>query len=268
MGSQGVARGRGLKIEAVTICVNYGDFLAECIPYNRVHFDRWLIVTSPADMETRELCRRYNMECLVTDDFYRDGSEFNKGAAIDRGMNMMAHDGWMMHLDADIVLPTDFRESFFDAHLDPECIYGVDRFIVPNWEAWQKFKPTWLARDYHSRVTFPGEFKVGARWADVRHGWCPIGFAQILHPETVDRFRGTRTRRYPHHHNDACRADVQFAIQWDRRKRHLIPEIIVAHLESEPAPVGANWKGRTTKRFGPPLPPGSGNKPAPNKFPS
>lgn len=41
------------------------------------------------------------------------------------------------------------------------------------------------------------------------------------------------------------------ALQWDRRKRALIPELLVAHLESEAAPTGANWEGRTTARFGP-----------------
>ncbi len=58
-------------------------------------------------------------------------------------------------------------------------------------------------------------------------------------------------RRYPLHHGDAARTDVQFALQWDRRHRQLLPEVIVLHLESEPAEQGANWKGRTTRPFGP-----------------
>ena len=70
-----------------------------------------------------------------------------------------------------------------------------------------------------------------------------------------DHRHGIRLRRYPDNHQDAARADVKFALQWDRRHRQLIPEVFVAHLESEPAPVGANWKGRKTKRFGPPDPP-------------
>jgi hypothetical protein len=49
---------------------------------------------------------------------------------------------------------------------------------------------------------------------------------------------------------------VQFSLQWDRAKRALVPELVVLHLESEDAAVGANWCGRVTKPFGP-LPQGS-----------
>ncbi len=61
---------------------------------------------------------------------------------------------------------------------------------------------------------------------------------------------GHHLRRYPTHHGDAARTDVQFALQWDRRYRQLLPEVIVLHLESERAAQGANWKGRTTRPFG------------------
>ncbi|MFN8854075.1 MAG: hypothetical protein ACK50P_00805, partial [Planctomycetaceae bacterium] len=41
-------------------------------------------------------------------------------------------------------------------------------------------------------------------------------------------------------------------LQWDRRQRHLLPEIITIHLESEPCPFGTNWQQRKSQRFGPP----------------
>jgi hypothetical protein len=52
-------------------------------------------------------------------------------------------------------------------------------------------------------------------------------------------------------HSDAARTDVQFGLQWDRERRALVPELVVLHLESEDAGVGANWSGRTTRPFGP-----------------
>ena len=51
-----------LRIEAVTTCLNYGDFLSETAAVNRHLFSRWLVVTHPEDKETREVCRRYGLE--------------------------------------------------------------------------------------------------------------------------------------------------------------------------------------------------------------
>ena len=245
-----------MKIEAVSVCVNYADFLRQVAPFNRVHFDRWVIVTSPDDADTREACRRLNLECLVTEDFNRGSAPFNKGAGIERGISLCAHDGWMLHIDADIVLPGDFREALESAHLDESCLYGCDRYMVQGWDAWQKIKSSgWASRGWHCTTSPHPGHPIGTRWTDVRFGYVPIGFFQLWNP-AADHYRGIRTRRYPDRHQDAARADVQFGLQWDRRKRVLLPEVIAAHLESEPAKLGANWKGRKTIPFGPrPLPP-------------
>jgi hypothetical protein len=43
---------------------------------------------------------------------------------------------------------------------------------------------------------------------------------------------------------------MQFAAQWPRNKRAMIPEVIGYHLASDGnAPMGANWSGRQTPRF-------------------
>lgn len=240
-----------IPLETVTVCVGYGDFLREVMPHNRPLLDRWVVVTTPDDGETREVCRRWSVPTVLTDEVYRDGAEFNKGRAIIRGIDHLAGDGWVLHLDADVVLPGHFRHALDMAHLDPPVLYGADRVMVRGWDRWQRFKASgFLGHDYHCRVSFPPGFPVGDRWASEAYGYCPIGFFQLWHGRT-DLYRGAHTRPYPHRHNDAARGDVQHAIQWDRRRRALLPEVIVAHLESEPAPLGANWKGRTTRRFGP-----------------
>lgn len=117
-----------MHIEAVTVCVDYADFLAETIPFVRPQVDRWLIVTTEADVETRQLCHRHNLECLLTSDFDRGGAAFDKAKGIDHGFSLLSWTDWVLHIDADIVLPGHFRETLLDADLDPHCIYGCDRF--------------------------------------------------------------------------------------------------------------------------------------------
>jgi hypothetical protein len=239
-----------VKIEAVTVCVDYSDIHEQVIASNKSVLDRLVVITKPGDEKTLDLCHRHNVECLATRDYYRDGDAFNKGRAIERGLSMLGHVDWLLHLDADIALPSDFRESLEDADLDPACIYGVDRLMIVGSDEWTKLKSKGsTSRAWHCYQSTLG-FPIGARWVDVRFGYVPIGFFQLWH-SSADMRKGIRLRRYPDCHSDAARADVKFALQWDRRDRQLIPEVFVAHIEPHPAKMGVNWKGRVTRRFEP-----------------
>lgn len=239
-----------LKIEAVTICIGYADFLAETAKYNVGLFDRWLIVTSDSDEGTREVCRKYSLPTLLSEDHLR-GGDFAKGRLIERGLQHLSSDGWRMHLDADVVLPGTLHRVLDSSHLQESHIYGCDRVMVRSWSDWQKLQQSgWLNHDYHCRVNPPAGFQIGTRWADRDGGYVPIGFMQLWN-SAADQWRGARIRPYPINHNDACRTDVQHSLQWDRRQRALIPELLAVHLESQVAPMGANWNGRTTMPFGP-----------------
>lgn len=242
-----------LPVEAVTVSVNCGDFLAETAKWNRGQFKKWVVVTTPDDKETREVCRRYALHCLVTEDDKRDG-DFSKGRLVERGLQQLSADSWILHLDSDIVLPMNFNAELRRAHLDPECIYGCDRFMVRSHEQWQKVVQSGYMHTsgnmYPHGVNPPHGFDIGCRWAD-SDGYVPIGFFQLWHRGGgEEEWRGVRTKPYPISHGNACRTDVQHAKQWDRRKRVLIPELFVAHLESEAVPNGKNWNGRKTARFG------------------
>lgn len=243
-----------MKIEGFTVSIGYGDILAETAKYNHGLFDRWIIATEEEDKETRQVCRKYNLDCILTNDHKRDG-DFNKGKVIERILRMSTIGAYRCHIDADIVLPSNFRHVLQTAHLDENKIYGCDRFMVKSWEDWQKL----LAKGWLHGLTenpyclkFPEGYEVGARWTSQESGWVCIGFLQIWSGNS-DEWWGNRVKKYPDHHGNCCRSDVQHALQWDRRQRELIPELIVAHLESQSAPNGANWKGRKTKRFGPPM---------------
>jgi hypothetical protein len=241
-------------LEALTVCVNYGDFLAVAAEQNRALFDRWLVVTTAEDEETREVCRHFNLDTLITREGITPGREFNKGFLIERGLQQLSIDSWHWHLDADVILPAHTRHALQVARLDPEMIYGFDRVMVRSWNDWVRLRDSgYLQQQWRGtyELHFPPGFDVGTRWMVPQSGWVPIGFSQLWHG-SAEHWRGTRVRGYPTNHSGASHTDVRQSLQWDRRRRELLAEIITVHLESEPCAVGSNWQGRNTQRFGPP----------------
>lgn len=233
-----------MKIEAVIVCVDYADYLAETLPRNLSHFDRVVVVTAPHDLETQELCRRLSTPFYATNVFYKDGGKFNKARGIDFGLGFVRWNDWVVHLDADTYLPPMTRRWLEWRGLDRESIYGIDRVNCVGYEAWQKFiSGNDLQHDYMCRIKVPS-FPLLDRIAIRDYGgYLPIGFFQMWH--------GSLGRRYPIAKGNAEHTDVLHAIQWDEGKRHLIAEVIGVHLQAASASLGANWKGRTTPRFGP-----------------
>jgi len=242
-----------MRVEAVTVCVGYGDLLAVTARENQHLVDDLVVVTSPDDRETRDVCHRLCIRHVLSED-HRRGGPFNKARMIQRGLDQLGAKDWVLHLDSDVILPRQFKALLGLAHLDERCIYGADRCNLTGFEAWRKLKTekgAWDNHRYHSSIHFEPDAPVGTRWASPFHGYVPIGFFQLFHGSqlTAD---GHHVRHYPYEHGDAARTDVQFALQWDRRFRQLLPEVVALHLESEASPLGANWAGRKTRRFGPP----------------
>jgi hypothetical protein len=128
-----------MKIEAVVTCVDYADFLAETLPHNRVLFDKLVVVTSPEDKATQRICEFWHVECVRTDAFRSRWGEFCKGAAINEGLAGLAKSEWLVHMDADILLPPLTRALLENADLDSECIYGIDRHMVRGYTPWRNF---------------------------------------------------------------------------------------------------------------------------------
>jgi glycosyltransferase involved in cell wall biosynthesis len=233
-----------VQIEAVIVCNGYADFLEQTLPENLQHLDRVVVVTSPDDKETHALCNKYGVDFLDTDVFYDRGDAFNKGRAINLGLSHCRHKDWLLHLDADILLPHRSRAMLEHAKLNPKNVYGADRLNVVGWEKWQEHRSKVVPQfQYRYLVNPPGEFPIGARLLHNEYGYCPIGYFQLWH--------SSAHRKYPIHQGSAEHTDVLFSVQWPRERRVLLPELFVFHLESEKAKMGANWQGRKTKRFGP-----------------
>lgn len=243
-----------MKIDGVIVCVDYADFLAHTLPFNRNVFDKLVVVTTPEDRQTRDLCEHYNIECLTTNCFTSDAAKFAKSRGINMGLAHLASEEWVVQLDADLVLPPRTRELLTKLEradaLNPEAIYGIDRVMCPSFAAWI----AWLSKPQvqHSCNTFiqMDRFPTGTRIGRLRvDGWLPIGFFQMWNPKIAGAFY------YPEG-NSAEGSDYIFAMRWPRAKRVFIPEIVGIHLDSTlrmgtAAGRGANWEGRKTPFFGP-----------------
>ncbi len=235
-----------MKIEALTICAGYADFLAETLPRNAVHFDHVLVVTSFEDADTQQLCRELSIECRPTD-LLNKGGPFAKGRAIDWGLGFLEKSDWVCHLDADIYLPPQTRRLIEGSEPDDACIYGCDRVNCVGNDAWDQYlagENKYLHQFRHHCLLVPPPFPMMARLILPEHeGYVPIGFFQLWH--------ASHGRRYPLHQTTAEHTDVLHALQWPRDKRRLMEEVIAVHLESSPGEMGRDWHGRKTPPFRP-----------------
>lgn len=235
------------KLECVITAVKHSDILAHTLPLNRHHFDNLIIVTAPEDEETVRLCDYWGVKYHATDCFQSRWKHFCKGSGINEGLGKLDRDGWILHLDADIVLPPHYRKEIANMDLDTSMIYGVDRYMVPSYKAWQQFigkpDPHRTGNGFFIDMEH-APFPLGTRVAfGHTGGYIPIGFHQLWHADSGQL-------RYEEGHSDAGREDSVFPTRWPRAKRGFIPEILTYHLESELSAMGTNWKGRKSKPFG------------------
>ena len=108
------------KIEAVTVCVNYADLLSLSLRENIEFFDRYYVVTDFDDEDTYALSEEYdNVVVIRTDEFYHEGAKFAKGRGLNLAMKSVSKNCWVVSIDADILLGSDFNK--FKASLDERC---------------------------------------------------------------------------------------------------------------------------------------------------
>lgn len=229
-----------LRLEAVTCCVGFDDILDVTLGLNHPHFDSVIVVTTHADILTQKVAAKHGAHCVQTDLFAKNGRGFNKGAAINAGMDRYQYHGWRMHLDADIILPDNFRRLLFNhSHLDRDCLYGADRIDVVGREELTKLRGTiahepqaaWrcLVNPRHTRAP-------GARYVDPLRGYCPIGYFQLWH--------ASAQKEYPYSLGSASHDDVMFAATWPESQRRLLPTGFVYHLCGSEPKWGENWDGQ------------------------
>lgn len=212
-------------MNGLTVSVGYDDLLSVTLPRNAHHFDRILVVTSPTDRLTPEVVDGvHNARLFVTDAFYRDGADFNKGRAIEEGLTRLGHTGWLCHFDADILMPDVLDLS----GIRPGNLYTPRRRELAEPQKWAEVK----------------DWSKLPRIHDLEHA----GFFQLFHAD--DPVLKTRPW-YSINWRHAAGSDSEFQQKWPPRKKIWLP-FDVLHLGT---PGPANWFGRSSRRIDGTLPP-------------
>lgn len=164
-------------LECVTICVDHADILRITIPQNRHLFDDWVIVTASHDRETQDLCKYFKIRHIVTDKFYENGDVFNKAKGINEGLKTLKRSDWVLHMDADIILPANFRQICKEDQLQKDAIYGIDRVDVVGdeniWKLLYSVKSQIMKWTYMDTST---PFRHTFRLHNLNAGYNVIGF--------------------------------------------------------------------------------------------
>ena len=225
-----------LRLEAVTVCMGFDDMLDATLKTNMPQLDTMIVVTSHEDRKTQSVARKHGALLAVTDLHRKNGRNFNKGAAINAGLNYFQFHGWRLHLDADIALPANFRRLLFNHHaLDRSCIYGADRMDVIGLKELEAARRS--EQHQHGCILHPRlQRSVGARFVDMLHGYVPLGYFQLWHCSCQ--------QPYPYSLGTAAHDDVMFAARWPEPQRRLLPGVFVHHLCARDPKWGENWDGR------------------------
>jgi len=202
-------------VRAIIVCVDYSDFLGITLTYNRHHFEDVLVVTTPEDQNTIDVCDRLGVSHFDTRAFYERGANFNKYAALEMGLNVLGRQGWICIMDADVLWP-----KYVSLHLKQGNLYTPLRRMMTDLS-----KPIPLEEHWGQ---FPIHRNIG-EWA---------GYSQIFHASDPV------LNEVPWHDvswKHAGGGDTFFQAKWDIGHK-IRPDWNCLHL-GEP---GKNWCGRVT----------------------
>lgn len=155
------------SLDALLVSVGYGHILKQTLPFNIHHFDRFIIVSSSNDSETREAVEQFG-GTLVVSDSYADEGSFNKGKMLNFGMEAIQDCDWLLVTDADIILPANFRNHINESDLNNDALYCASRLNAPI-----KNLPQWLEK-------FKADQSILLDYEPDQFECSPIGYFQLF----------------------------------------------------------------------------------------
>jgi hypothetical protein len=200
-----------MKIEAVTVCVDYSHYLKQVIS-NKNKLDRWVIVTHKSDKDTIKLCKKENIEFVLSKKIFKN-AKFAKGKAINEGLDILEKKDWILHLDADQLLPENFRDELNSINLNKKNLYGSYRYS----ESGYKFGPVpvfW---------TIKGKTKIIRK---SKSYYIPIGHFQLWHSCVC--------QHYVENSKNTMSDDFKFVLSWrnpGESKKEFREKLIMLNLK-------------------------------------
>lgn len=213
------------KLDIIITCVNYSDFLVLTLKENIKYGFPITVITSERDKLTQKLCEEFEVNCVVTEAFYEDGAVFNKGKAINVGINSLDNPEWILHLDADIILLDDFRDIILNKSLSINKMYSATRYMCYTYDKFDNYQK--------------GLIKINQM--DAVHTCPPVGYFQLFNYNHSNL--KNKSKIYPEVSKDASWSDLLFADMFPEKE--CLKNIRTIHLGYD----GRNWKGRKTERF-------------------
>ena len=197
------------EIIAITVSVNYEDYLSHIIPRNINIFDYWIIVTDPHDLKTQQLLAKYPKIINLFFKFETRFRVFNKGGAIRKAQKLAYSrfpNAWFLLLDSDIIIDQSFELIKKNLHeLDPTFLFGCQNRL-----------------DFKEISAYLNNYKAEVYNHDLQiHGYFQLYKAKKLYNQSFD----------------ASKCDLDFAAKFTNKK--LLNDFNCYHL----GPKG-NWQGR------------------------
>jgi hypothetical protein len=206
------------KIDAIIVSVDYNDFLSITLESTSKLFNV-TVVTSPNDKECQELCEKYNVNCVISERIYENGAIFNKGKAINDGIKSLKNPEWILLLDADIYVKSDFSDVLKRTDIRPKNLLICKRLIVEDYDSFIKWK---LGEEVGSMERAKG-----------------FGYFQMFN---INKFRKNDII-FPEDSDDASFSDLTFRDKFSKNEIEI--DTYVVHLGR----TYQNWKGRKTDNF-------------------
>lgn len=239
-------KGKPMHLTIITVCRDMADYLAITLPKNRKHANTYIIACAPgvhADSQAAEAGGAVAVGCKALAD---DG--FRKGAAINEALEYCEPSDWVLMLDADMILPDDFREKLEAYPKDSNTIYGVKRMDQPaeDYLRHEKWTREYENDGYEAEYFNPPKLVENPR--DIG-----AGAFQLFHA-SAKCLRNLK-KWYPERKKDATLDDRLFVRQWPADKRDEFDGTAIAKELPGIHPIhigvlGANHQGRVTPTIG------------------